>query len=392
MEKIIKAAVDRGASDLHIKAGDVFRARINGELIPLTKQALTPEQTRAIALHLMSNEDDKARLDKLLDYDCSWAAAGIGRFRVNIMRQRGSFSIIMRVIPWEVPTFEKLGLPPVLAQIAEAERGMVLVTGVTGSGKSSTMAALINYINQRESGHILTLENPIEFLHKDLNCSVTQREIGSDTIDFKMGLRAALRQDPDVIMIGELRDAETIDTAIKAAETGHVLMSTLHTPDAQSTIMRMMAMFPPEEQDVVRIRLAESLTAVISQRLLPKATGKGRAVAAEIMINTPSIKDLILEGTRIGEIKDFIAEGREQYGMQTFDQCLTDLVQSGEVTFEVAKAAASNPSDFELKMKMFSRLSGAVKAKDIPSEAELAAQSTPAAALDGIQLGGSDFF
>jgi twitching motility protein PilT len=169
-------------------------------------------------------------------------------------------------------------------------------------------------------------------------------------------------------------------------------MSTLHTPDAQSTIMRMMAMFPPEEQDVVRIRLAESLTAVISQRLLPKATGKGRAVAAEIMINTPSIKDLILEGTRIGEIKDFIAEGREQYGMQTFDQCLTDLVQSGEVTFEVAKAAASNPSDFELKMKMFSRLSGAVKAKDIPSEAELAAQSTPAAALDGIQLGGSDFF
>jgi twitching motility protein PilT len=393
MEKIIKAAVDRGASDLHIKAGDVFRARINGELIPLTKQALTPEQTRAIALHLMSNEDDKARVDKLLDYDCSWAAAGIGRFRVNIMRQRGSFSIIMRVIPWEVPTFEKLGLPPVLAQIAEAERGMVLVTGVTGSGKSSTMAALINYINQRESGHILTLENPIEFLHKDINCSVTQREVGSDTIDFKMGLRAALRQDPDVIMIGELRDAETIDTAIKAAETGHVLMSTLHTPDAQSTIMRMMAMFPPEEQEMVRIRLAESLTAVISQRLLPKATGKGRAVAAEIMVNTPSIKDLIIEGSRIGEIKDFIEEGRDQYGMQTFDQCLTDLVQSGEVSFEVAKAAASNPSDFELKMKMFSRISGSVQAKDIPSEEALAAQAQPAngGQLDGIQTGGLDF-
>ncbi|MDE3128240.1 MAG: Flp pilus assembly complex ATPase component TadA, partial [Gemmatimonadota bacterium] len=173
MEKIIKAAVDRGASDLHIKAGDVFRARINGDLVPLTRQALTPEQTRAIALHLMHNEDDKARIDKILDYDCSWAASGIGRFRVNIMRQRGSFSIIMRVIPWEIPTFEKLGLPAVMAKIAEAERGMVLVTGVTGSGKSSTMAALIDYINQRESGHILTLENPIEFLHKDKSCSVT---------------------------------------------------------------------------------------------------------------------------------------------------------------------------------------------------------------------------
>ena len=389
MEKIIKAAVDRGASDLHIKAGDVFRARIHGDLVPLTKQALTPEQTRAIALHLMSNEDDKARVDKLLDYDCSWAAAGIGRFRVNIMKQRGSFSIIMRVIPWEIPSFEKLGLPPVLAKISEAERGMVLVTGVTGSGKSSTMAAMIDQINRTMNGHILTLENPIEFLHKDRNCSVTQREIGSDTMDFKMGLRAALRQDPDVIMIGELRDAETIDTAIKAAETGHLLMSTLHTPDAQSTIMRMMAMFPPEEQEVVRIRLAESLTAVISQRLLPTKNGKGRAVAAEIMINTPSIKDLILDGTRIGEIKDFIAEGREQYGMQTFDQCLTDLVTSGQVTFDVAKAAASNPSDFELKMKMFSRLSQTVDASQIPSEEEIAAEQQAASApLDGLQSGG----
>jgi twitching motility protein PilT len=393
MEKIIKAAVDRGASDLHMKAGDVFRARINGELVPLTKQALTPEQTRAIALHLMSNDDDKARLDKILDYDCSWAAAGIGRFRVNIMKQRGSFSIIMRVIPWEVPTFEKLGLPPVMAQIAQAERGMILVTGVTGSGKSSTMAALINYINARESRHILTLENPIEFLHKDRASSVTQREIGSDTLDFKMGLRAALRQDPDVIMIGEMRDAETVDTAIKAAETGHLLMSTLHTADAQSTIMRIMAMFPPEEQDVIRIRLAESLHAVISQRLLPKRSGKGRAVAAEVMIVTPAIKDLILEGTRIGEVRDYIAEGRDQYGMQTFDQCLTDLVQSGEVTFETAKAAASNPSDFELKMRMFSRLSQTVKLEDIPPEEEPAVPESESAGapLDGIQTGGLDF-
>ena len=393
MEKIIKAAVDRGASDLHIKAGDVFRARINGDLVALTKQALTTEQTRSIALHLMNNEDDKARIDTILDYDCSWSAPGIGRFRVNLMKQRGSFSIIMRVIPWEVPTFDKLGLPPVLAKIAETERGMVLVTGVTGSGKSSTMAALINFINTRESRHILTLENPIEFLHRDVQSSVTQREIGSDTSDFKMGLRAALRQDPDVIMIGEMRDAETVDTAIKAAETGHLLMSTLHTPDAQSTILRIMAMFPPEEQNVIRIRLAESLSAIISQRLLPKISGKGRAVATEIMINTPAIKDLILEGTRIGEIKDFIAEGRDQYGMQTFDQCLTDLVTSGEVTFETAKSAASNPSDFELKMRMFSRLSQTVNAEDIPSEEEIAAeQAQPAGAqLDGLQNGGLDF-
>jgi len=391
MEKIIKAAVDRGASDLHIKAGDVFRARINGDLVALTKQALTTEQTRSIALHLMNNEDDKARIDTILDYDCSWSAPGIGRFRVNLMKQRGSFSIIMRVIPWEVPTFDKLGLPPVLAKIAETERGMVLVTGVTGSGKSSTMAALINFINTRESRHILTLENPIEFLHRDVQSSVTQREIGSDTSDFKMGLRAALRQDPDVIMIGEMRDAETVDTAIKAAETGHLLMSTLHTPDAQSTILRIMAMFPPEEQNVIRIRLAESLSAIISQRLLPKISGRGRAVATEIMINTPAIKDLILEGTRIGEIKDFIAEGRDQYGMQTFDQCLADLVTSGEVTFETAKSAASNPSDFELKMTMFSRVSQAVKASTIPSEEQLS-QTTPGGTqLEGMQTSGLDF-
>jgi len=387
MEKIIKAAVDRGASDLHIKAGDVFRARVHGELVPLTKQALSPEQTKQFALHLMSNEDDKKRIDTILDYDCSWAAPGIGRFRVNIMRQRGSFSIIMRVIPWEVPTFDKLGLPPVLARIASVERGMILVTGVTGSGKSSTMAALINYINQRENRHILTLENPIEFLHRDSKSSITQREVGSDTSDFKMGLRAALRQDPDVIMIGEMRDAETVDTAIKAAETGHLLMSTLHTPDAQSTILRIVAMFPPEEQEVIRIRLAESLYAVISQRLLPTKTGKGRAVAAEIMINTPAIKDLILDGKNIAEIRDFIVEGREQYGMQSFDQCLADLVAAGTVTFETAKAAASNPSDFELKLRMFSQ---SVAENEVVVE-EAPAEAPPSTELDGLQSGSFDF-
>lgn len=385
MEKIIKAAVDRGASDIHIKAGDVFRARINGELVALTKQKLSPEQTRTIALHLMNNEDDKARVDKILDYDCSWSAPGIGRFRVNLMRQRGSFGIVMRVIPWEIPTFEKLALPPVLAQIAETERGMVLVTGVTGSGKSSTLAALINDINGRENRHILTLENPIEFLHHNAQSSISQREIGSDTSDFKMGLRAALRQDPDVIMVGEMRDAETVDTAMKAAETGHLLMSTLHTPDAQSTILRIMAMFPPDEQEVIRIRLAESLHAVVSQRLLPRRSGQGRVVAVEVMINTPAIKELILDGSRIGEVKDFIAEGRDQYGMQTFDQCLADLVANGEVTFDVAKAAASNPSDFELKMRMFSRVSEPVDGSAAGVEPE------PDAQLNGLQTSGLDF-
>src|SRR3954470_7916848 len=384
MEKIIKAAVDRGASDLHIKSGDFFRARINGDLAALTNQKLTADQVKQIALHLMTNEDDKKRIDKILDYDCSWALEGVGRFRVNMLRQRGVFSIIMRAIPLEVPTCEKLRLPAAMAKIAENERGMVLVTGVTGSGKSSTMAALIDYINSRESGHILTLENPIEFMHQDKKCSVTQREIGSDTLDFQMGLRAALRQDPDVILIGELRDADTIDTAMKAAETGHLLMSTLHTPDATSTVLRMMAMFAPEEQDVVRIRLAESLKAVISQRLLPKATGKGRVVAAEIMIVTPAIRDLILDGQRLGEIKDFIEQGKEQYGMQTFDQCLQDLVMKGDVTFEVAKAAASNPSDFELKMTMFSQ--HAQDSRASKPAAQPAAEEPAIAMLEGLEI------
>jgi twitching motility protein PilT len=369
MKEIIKAAVDRGASDLHIKAGDAFRARIHGKLVPLTKQALTPDQTKQIALHLISNEDDKKRLDTMTDYDCSWWADGIGRFRVNIMKQRGSFMIVMRVIPLDIPTFETLRLPPTLAKVAEAERGMILVTGVTGSGKSSTMAAMVNYMNQKTNRHILTLENPIEFLHKDVNSAITQREIGADTSDFKQGLKSALRQDPDVIMIGEMRDAETIDTAMKAAETGHLLISTLHTADAIATINRIMAMFPPGEQEVVRMRLADSLHAVISQRLLPRADGKGRAVAAEVLINTPAVKDMIADGKRIGEIKDYMEASREQYGMQSFDQALADLVTSNTVTFHAAMAAASRPSDFELKLRMFGGSGGAPPTQDEPAAA-----------------------
>jgi twitching motility protein PilT len=280
---------------------------------------------------------------------------GIGRFRVNILRQRSSFMIVMRVIPFDVPSFESLKLPPVLGQVASAERGMILVTGVTGSGKSSTMAAIINHINQTQHKHILTLENPIEFLHRDIACSVTQREIGVDTDDFRMGLRAALRQDPDVVLIGEMRDSETIDTAMKAAETGHLLISTLHTPDAVTTVSRLVSMFPPEEQEIARLRLSEALQAVISQRLLPRADGKGRAAALEILIATAAVRDMIKDAGRVAELHDYIRESREQYGMQTFDQHLLDLVSDGIVAPEAALAAASNPAEFEVKLRTVRR-------------------------------------
>src|SRR5881296_1708167 len=351
IEQIIKAAVDRGASDLHIKAGDVFRARIDGKLVPLTKQRLTPEQTRAIALRLLPSDEERARIDRVRDYDCSWGAPGIGRFRVNILRQRSSFMIVLRVIPFDVPSFESLKLPPVLTTVAAAERGMILVTGVTGSGKSSTMAAIINHINQTQNKHIVTLENPIEFLHRDISCSVTQREIGVDTDDFRMGLRAALRQDPDVVLIGEMRDAETIDTAMKAAERGHLVISTLHTPDAVTTVSRIVAMFPPEEQEIARIRLAESLHAVVSQRLLPRADGHGRAAAVEIMICTDTARDLIKDPSLTSELHAYIRDARDQYGVQTFDQHLVDLVAGEVVTYETALAAATDPAHFAQQLR-----------------------------------------
>jgi twitching motility protein PilT len=384
VEKIIQAAVERGASDLHIKAGDVFRARIDGKLVPLTKQRLTPEQTKAIALRFIPNEEDRARVDKIQDYDCSWGAPGIGRFRVNILRQRSSFMIVMRVIPFEVPSFESLGLPVVLQQVAAAERGMILVTGVTGSGKSSTLAALVNHINRTMHKHIVTLENPIEFLHRDVTSSLTQREIGTDTESFKSGLRAALRQDPDVILIGEMRDAETIDTAMKASETGHLLLSTLHTPDATTTISRVIAMFPPEEQAIVRVRLADALHAVVSQRLLPKKDGHGRVAALEIMQVTATIRDLILDPNRTGEIKEYIAEGREQYGMQTFDQHLMDLVTADVVEYQTALANSTNPSDFELQMKTFRRRSRVSKATPAAAPAPKPADDRPAGFTDDL--------
>jgi len=357
IEQIIKAAIDRGASDLHIKAGDVFRARIDGKLVPLTKQRLTPDQTKAIAQHLIPSDEDRARLDRLRDYDCSWGMPGVGRFRVNILRQRSSFMIVMRVIPFDVPTFDTLKLPSVLTSVAAAERGMILVTGVTGSGKSSTMAAVVNHINQTQNKHILTLENPIEFLHRDISCSVTQREIGVDTDDFRAGLRAALRQDPDVVLIGEMRDTETVDTAIKAAETGHLVIATLHTPDAVTTVSRIVSMFPLEEQDVARSRLADALQAVVSQRLLPRADGHGRVAAVEILICTGTVRDLIKDPNRTPDLPEYIRDAHDQYGMQTFDQHLMDLVASDQVTYEAALAASTNPKDFESQMRTLRRRS-----------------------------------
>ncbi|HZI23000.1 MAG TPA: PilT/PilU family type 4a pilus ATPase [Gemmatimonadales bacterium] len=351
IEQIIKAAIDRGASDLHIKAGDVFRARIDGKLVPLTKQRLTPDQTRAIAQHLIANDEDRARLDKLRDYDCSWGMPGVGRFRVNILRQRSSFMIVMRVIPFDVPTFETLKLPPVLTTIAAAERGLILVTGVTASGKSSTMAAIVNHINQTEHKHVVTLENPIEFLHRDINSSVTQREIGVDTDDFGAGLRAALRQDPDVVLIGELPDHETLDTAMKAAETGHVVIATLHTPDAVTTITRVVAMFPPDQQEVARLRLSEALQAVIAQRLLPRADGHGRVAAVEILICNAAVRDLIKDPSRTSELPEYMREARDQYGTQTFDQHLVELVTDEVVTYEAALGTATEPAEFEQEVR-----------------------------------------
>ena len=305
-----------------------------------------------LAVKLIPHEKDRERIDELQDLDCSWGLPGLGRFRVNILKQRGVLGIVMRVVPIEIPTFADLRLPPVLEKISQNERGLILVTGVTGSGKSSTMAAMIGYINRKMRKHIITLEDPIEFLHRDLNSSVTQRDVGWDTESFSTGLRSALRQDPDVILIGEMRDRDTIDTALKAAETGHLVISTVHTKNAVQTLSRIIAVFRADEQEMIRARLAGSVQAVISQRLLPTAKGDGLVVAVEIMLVTGTIRDCIIDTERMDEIIDLVHDGREQYGSQTFDQHLMDLVNDGSVAFDVAKAAANSPSDFDLKMNM----------------------------------------
>jgi len=346
MEHIIKAAVKRGASDLHVKAGDVFRARINGELRPLTKQRLTPEQTRSIAMDLIPSDAVRNNIDSIRDYDCSWGAPGIGRFRVNILRQRSSFMIVMRVIPFDLPTIAKLELPDAVAKVAELDHGLVLVTGPTGSGKSSTIAALVHHINSTMNKHVITLESPIEFLHRDLNSSVTQREIGVDTESFGSGLQSALRQDPDIVVVEELLDHEMVDTALTAVETGRLVISSLHTADATTTVARLVAMFATHEREVARVRLADSLGGIISQRLLPRADGPGRRVAVEFVMRSPEIAQVILDRNRSGEMYDVIADSHDAEGMQTFDQHLVQLVGDKVVSFETALAAATNKDEF----------------------------------------------
>jgi twitching motility protein PilT len=338
--------VQNGASDIHFRPGDPPIYRVNGVLRPLRMDKLTPEHTREVALHLINEGKVKNEIDALQEHDTSYGLPGVARFRVNVYRQRGTLAVILRIIPANVPTIEGLGLPEVLKSIASQDRGLVLVTGATGSGKSSTLAAMIDHINRNESLHILTIEDPIEFVYKNIKSSISQREIGPDTTSFAMALRAALRQDPDVILVGEMRDTETIDIALKASETGHLVLSTVHTTDASRTINRLISVFNAEEQTMVRLRLADSLKATISQRLLPRADNKGRAVALEIMVQTKTVQEYIRED-RANELKDVIEKGRDTYGTQSFDQHLSKLYREGIITLDTARSAATNPADFQ---------------------------------------------
>ncbi len=355
---ILRKANELKASDVHVCAGASFRLRVRGEMVAVAGlPALTPADTAAIAGEILLNakkataETVDSLLRNLKDVDCSYSIQGVGRFRVNICSQRGSLSAVLRSIADVLPTFEGLGLPRVLSQIAMEERGLVLLTGTTGSGKSSTLAAMVSFVNQQKAGKIVTIEDPIEFLHKDVRSNVIQREIGTDTESFEAALRAALRQDPDIILVGEMRDRATIDIALKAAETGHLVFSTVHTTDAQRTIARLVSVFDPAEQAGTRLRLAESLKAVVSQRLLPRADGQGRVVAVEVMRNTPTIAECIADPDKTSDIRDHIAEGRTQYGMQTFDQHLMELYSKEHISLEVAKGAATSPADFERNLQ-----------------------------------------
>jgi twitching motility protein PilT len=351
VEQLIRAAVDRGARSLMIKAGDVLRARIDDDLIKLSKTAFTPDETRAIALRIIDREDIRENIDELNDYDCAWSLEDCGRFRVNILRQRGSLMVVLRRIPGNVPTVNELQLPPVLEDIADAEDGLILVTGATGSGKSTTQAAMVGWINRNRRKHIVTLEDPIEYLHEDHQSTITQRDVGSDTESFARGLRQSLRQDPDVILIGEMRDPDTIDTALKAAATGHLVISTLHSPTAVASLGRLLAVFAEEERDLVRMRLGDVLRAVIGQRLVARTTGQGLIAAIEIMRVTGAVRDCILMSRPVEKIVELMQDGKDQYGMQTFDQHLMELVRTGLVEYSVARAAATSPSDFELVMQ-----------------------------------------
>jgi len=348
---LLKKANESNASDLHIKVGSPPVLRIDGELTPLiSEKRVSPEDVLKVVYSVLTNEQkDSFKREK--DIDFAYGVPGVGRFRCNVFIQRGSLGIVFRVIPTKIPTVEELHLPDVIKRIAMEPRGLILVTGTTGSGKTTTLAAMIDLINSNRTAHILTIEDPIEYTHRDKRSIVNQREIGSDAESFSKALRQALRQDPDVILVGEMRDFETIQTALIAAETGHLVLSTLHTTDATETVNRIIAVFPPYQHKQVRIQLASVLKAVISMRLLPKADGNGRVPAIEVLVATTTIKDCILEPEKTKLIPDVIAQGALHYNMQTFDQSLLGLFKAGLITYEEALRMATNPDDFALRTR-----------------------------------------
>ncbi len=360
---ILARSTELRASDVHLRAGRPPIVRIDGILRPLDGfSPLSLEGMKRIASSILPPKKE-VDLREHGSADFALSVSGIGRFRVNLFLQRNTYALAMRHVPFEVPEFEELNLPAVVKKIADTERrGLVLVTGITGSGKSTTLAAFLKHIARTRAVNIITIEDPIEYLIPDARAIVSQRELGSDFSDFAQALRAALRQDPDVIMVGEMRDLETIRTALLAAETGHLVLSTLHTLDAPETIHRIIAAYPPHEQETVRLQLASVLRATISQRLLPKVGG-GRVPACEVMINTAAIRECILNPERFADIRPLIEKGKEVYGSQTFDQSLYDLYKAGLISYEDALAAASNPDDFRLRVKGI--VSGADMLEDV---------------------------
>ena len=354
---LLKIAVDAGASDLHIKVGSLPMMRVRGSLLPAVgDKRLDHEDVVAMSAAVMSTSQ-RQKFKDAQDVDLAYSVPGLGRFRCNVFQQRGTVGLVLRVIPMQIRSIDELGLPQILKTIADEERGLVLVTGTTGSGKSTTLAAMLHHINLTRCSHIMTVEDPIEFLHRDQRSIVNQREVAVDTRSFAQALRSALRQDPDVILVGEMRDFETIETALLAAETGHLVLSTLHTLDATETINRIIAVFPPHQQKQVRLQLASVLKAVVSQRLLPRADGKGRAPAVEVMISTPFVRDCIVDKDKTHLIHSAMASGTSQYGMQTFDQSIFNLYEQGLVSYEEALRWATNVDEFKLKVQGISTTS-----------------------------------
>ena len=354
---LLKIAVESGASDLHLKVGSYPMLRVRGVLVPaLSDKRLDHDDMVAMAAAVLP-ATYREKFKEQHEVDLAYSVSGLGRFRCNAFQQRGTIGMSFRVIPMKAATIENLELPKVLKTIAAEERGLILVTGTTGSGKSTTLAAMIDEINSNRTAHIITIEDPIEYLHRDNKSIVNQREVGADTNSFSQALRSALRQDPDVILLGEMRDFETIETALLAAETGHLVLSTLHTLDATETINRIVAVFQPHYQKQVRIQLASVLKAVISMRLMPQVDKKGRVPAVEVLITTPFIRECIMDKEKTHLIPGAIAQGTSQYGMQTFDQSIFSLFEQGLVSYEEALRWASNVDEFKLKVQGISTMS-----------------------------------